>query len=1190
MLGPSSSYRIVTLRNSISPVDGHFLGTTCEGSSVYSPSSGYESSVFSSASRPAYSLMRTNWSSLVLEHSCVGTRATYALQLDLEVVHATDQLQDGLTQPRGVLEREPHEAGAHDAGLGDGDDARAQADQSSHHVHTHGHPSVAVEVGLRRPRPDAQLVRQRVAKRLRHAAPRTNDSQPGQRIRKLREDGRLRRRHQALDRHRGARVDLTHDDADGAGHGGGEHEDGHDGADGKDADHQRDAALEERAELRAYGEVEGRHVAREAVDDAADGRLLVPRQRDAHDGADEVVVQLAGGVPGAILEDQEDDGVENRLGDGEGRVDAEVEGDVDGDVLAASTQTESQREPPITASCEMSIMTMQNMAYHGPPKSLTHQARALSAGPHLLGHHVLGSLVVRDFTPVIERIRLRLDLRVRVVRTIRALALNVLGDSNGVPGYADVLLNVLDRAVLERHGNVRLCSNPRLLRHQNNGPALQQVGAETPLPERSGSLRVEGREDVVEQEQRRLGVQRPGQGHARLLTPRERGAVLADDGLVAVVHLPQVDGQAARVDDVVVAHRFEGAVEEDVLLDALVLEPCRLRRKRDVLGPGDCAALLDCFSQYRQQQRRLPAAAGARHDVQPTSHEVDRHVLELERSRLVPAERRVLDPEGPLGVLLQRRRALKVLVQTANGNHGARHVPRQEAELCHVAADGLDEVGGREGRGGRQGLLAHAHVQGEHGNHGNVGHEGGDLVERHVDERHAPQVPLLVRARLLDGLDDGVLPRKVLDRADGGEVFRHERDARVLRPSRLPGLPGHQLRHKDGQGRGEEQNGRAHEGGPPEHLVEADEGDDGAGGHAHGDHDDIARAEDGLHVRGHEVGQAAGRCRRLARLPTFLLLGFLGVSLGGKDVLFQLHGAHGPVVQLLGQGGPQAHHQASRREDVLLEQDRTRQRAAEHEQQPEPRPDQGASGVREIGQELVQTVRRNELAGVRGGDVAGHERHLAAQEVEERPRRRHTLDPRLLDLLQQQERLVVPRQPGQVVERNLLARALPHQRREPLKGEIIRRPAANLLGRGPAGLVPVRHVVRQRRGHPFPRRGDGDDEGSRQARKAAPNRGRDGARGRRFDARQDGRRGQDQQLGRDDKVDLVQRDVPPLQVVDEPQEAEHESVGHRQGVEPGGLAAGAGEGEEGQGRGAGELGGELPGPSDGCGVDVGPRR
>lgn len=65
--------------------------------------------------------------------------------------------------------------------------------------------------------------------------------------------------------------------------------------------------------------------------------------------------------------------------------------------------------------------------------------------------------------------------------------------------------------------------------------------------------------------------------------------------------------------------------------------------------------------------------------------------------------------------------------------------------------------------------------------------------------------------------------------------------------------------------------------------------------------------------------------------------------------------------------------------------------------------------------------------------------------------------------------------------------------------------------------------------------------------------------------------------------------MSPLQVVDEPQEAEQEGVGYYDDIQPRGLAAGGREREESKSSGAGKLGAQLKGPSDGGGTILGGR-
>uniref|UniRef100_J3KZS0 Uncharacterized protein n=1 Tax=Oryza brachyantha TaxID=4533 RepID=J3KZS0_ORYBR len=114
-----------------------------------------------------------------------------------------------------------------------------------------------------------------------------------------------------------------------------------------------------------------------------------------------------------------------------------------------------------------------------------------------------------------------------------------------------------------------------LVGDEDDGLVLER--AADALPEDVGAgVRVDGAEDVVEQVDVAVLVDRARELDALLLAAAEVDAALADLRLVAELHHLQVLLQGAHPDRLHVARPVHGAPEQDVLLDRPVLDPRRL--------------------------------------------------------------------------------------------------------------------------------------------------------------------------------------------------------------------------------------------------------------------------------------------------------------------------------------------------------------------------------------------------------------------------------------------------------------------------------------------------------------------------------------------------------------------------------------------------------------------------------------
>ena len=78
-------------------------------------------------------------------------------------------------------------------------------------------------------------------------------------------------------------------------------------------------------------------------------------------------------------------------------------------------------------------------------------------------------------------------------------------------------------------------------------------------------VRVNRRQNVIEEKSFRARVHRAGEGDARFLPAGQVDAALADLGRVAVLEDVEVGGEGASVEDGVVADLVVGKAEEDVV-------------------------------------------------------------------------------------------------------------------------------------------------------------------------------------------------------------------------------------------------------------------------------------------------------------------------------------------------------------------------------------------------------------------------------------------------------------------------------------------------------------------------------------------------------------------------------------------------------------------------------------------------
>mmetsp|Transcript_8825 Transcript_8825/g.27967 ORF Transcript_8825/g.27967 Transcript_8825/m.27967 type:complete len:245 (+) Transcript_8825:2421-3155(+) len=106
--------------------------------------------------------------------------------------------------------------------------------------------------------------------------------------------------------------------------------------------------------------------------------------------------------------------------------------------------------------------------------------------------------------------------------------------------------------------------------------AVSEVADEL-VEEVRGDVGVDGAEDVVEEVDVCVGVERARERDALLLPAAERQAFFTDFGLVAVGEFLQVLEQGATAYGVVVANVVKGRAEKDVLLERGVANPGSLR-------------------------------------------------------------------------------------------------------------------------------------------------------------------------------------------------------------------------------------------------------------------------------------------------------------------------------------------------------------------------------------------------------------------------------------------------------------------------------------------------------------------------------------------------------------------------------------------------------------------------------------
>ena len=84
---------------------------------------------------------------------------------------------------------------------------------------------------------------------------------------------------------------------------------------------------------------------------------------------------------------------------------------------------------------------------------------------------------------------------------------------------------------------------------------------------------VDSAQQVVEQKNVAVGVERTGEGYSGFLTAGESSTLLADHGLIAVSEELEVPLETGKLDGLLVAGRVEALSEDDVVLDGVIDDP-----------------------------------------------------------------------------------------------------------------------------------------------------------------------------------------------------------------------------------------------------------------------------------------------------------------------------------------------------------------------------------------------------------------------------------------------------------------------------------------------------------------------------------------------------------------------------------------------------------------------------------------
>ena len=197
-----------------------------------------------------------------------------------------------------------------------------------------------------------------------------------------------------------------------------------------------------------------------------------------------------------------------------------------------------------------------------------------------------------------------------------------------------------DSSVLHDDDLVAVVEEADLVRDEDQRLGLAEP-LEALLVDLARHLRVDGRDRVVEDEDVRVRVEGACERQPRLLPSRQRDALLADDGLVAVLEDLEVGSQAGLVHGPRVALLVVGEAEEDVVADGVGEDDGLL------LDVGDAAARLELagekgdFPEDDAQQAALARANAASDAVEDAS---------LEEQVDVDQRRRI---EAPLPVTVE---------------------------------------------------------------------------------------------------------------------------------------------------------------------------------------------------------------------------------------------------------------------------------------------------------------------------------------------------------------------------------------------------------------------------------------------------------------------------------------------------------------------------------------------------------
>ncbi len=467
------------------------------------------------------------------------------------------------------------------------------------------------------------------------------------------------------------------------------------------------------------------------------------------------------------------------------------------------------------------------------------------------------------------------------------------------------------------------------------GPALHQA-VERRL-DGGLALRVDGRERLVEDEDRRVTEERAGDGDALALAAGEPHAPLADDGRVAVGEpLDERVGAGRARGGLQLGRRGVRLAHPEVVLDGAVEEvgvlthhgdPAAERVEAELahVAPADphVAALRIVEAQEELQHRRLPRSArphdrdalpGADREAQPLVGRPpapgigERDVLERDRGRQRGgihgradgiADQRLRRQH--LGDALRRRQAEHALVeQDAQLAEWAEdldpeHEDDQQRRERHVA--GADPVGAEgEGRGRPHG-------------HPGVGEAAGEGVG--AEDAHGPakQLPALA----LEPRRPGAALAEGLERGQALERVEQLRRVGAVGPLPLPAPPA--VEPVPGGGRDERDDGREQEDdrdGPVDHRHQAED-EEGRGGRHQELRQILAEVDlELLHALDQRHHDVPGPLPDEVGGPEAGDVIVEGLAEARLDAGRRVVGEHGPRVLEAGPDGDEARHQRDR--------------------------------------------------------------------------------------------------------------------------------------------------------------------------------------------------------------------------------------------------------------------------------------